>query len=329
MGSMKSDESLPSLPSAVSTDSLPDSVATSSELAQCQTVHVDTAGSNGEPSLPPVSDEEMEFSDHCSLSSVSESELGLLEKTDHHVPGPAEMKKWLITLKAENHEKKHLANLAMELYSVPRVVPKATPEVAASPLGCFSFDVLNHWNFDIAELRALTLKMLRSGCIWFLYLSPPRTMFSELMRLFNYHRMSASDFDRRWQQAVQYVCHSMSCAKVQLRGKRRFMYEHPWKASSWGLPEVQEVQRHPNVFTATFDMCACGMVSPAGQPVKKRTTILTNDKWLADQLNQRQCPGNHTHRPIEGSELGFSMSKWCQKYPPPLVSLLAKAMQQK
>ena len=104
MGSMKSDESLPSLPSAVSTDSLPDSVATSSELAQCQTVHVDTAGSNGEPSLPPVSDEEMEFSDHCSLSSVSESELGLLEKTDHHVPGPAEMKKWLITLKAENHE---------------------------------------------------------------------------------------------------------------------------------------------------------------------------------------------------------------------------------
>ena len=104
------------------------------------------------------------------------------------------------------------------------------------------------------------------------------------------------------------------------------MYEHPWRASSWKLQSVKKVQRHPKVYSVTFDMCQVGMLSPAGMPVKKRTTIMTNHAGLAEQLQARQCPGDHTHRPIEGSERGYSMSRWCQTYPAPLVEILAAAM---
>ena len=88
------------------------------------------------------------------------------------------------------------------------------------------------------------------------------------------------------------------------------MYEHPWRASSWKLQSVKKVQRHPKVYSVT----------------KKRTTIMTNHAGLAEQLQARQCPGDHTHRPIEGSERGYSMSRWCQTYPAPLVEILAAAM---
>ena len=101
------------------------------------------------------------------------------------------------------------------------------------------------------------------------------------------------------------------------------MFEHPQKASSWKLRCVEEVRCLAGVLAVDFDMCAVGMVSPLGQPIRKRTRILTNCRSLVDILRCKQCPRDHTHRQIKGQELGQSLGKWCQVYPEPLCEILA------
>ena len=210
--------------------------------------------------------------------------------------------------------------MGMEWYSVPRVL-------SGGRQPALSFDILNGWDFDLPVNKTLSMTLLKQKEIAYLFLSPPCTMFSELQRLFNYHRMDPEVFHRRMLQAKGYIKHSMEGAKVQVRRKRWFAYEHPWKASSWSLEDVEAVSHLPGVSKVTFDMCACGMVSLMGTPVKKRTTIMTNDEALVARLQDRQCSQDHVHRAIEGSELGHSMSRWCQTYPPGLVNVLAEALQ--
>ena len=82
----------------------------------------------------------------------------------------------------------------------------------------------------------------------------------------------------------------------------------------------------PGVQTVAFDMCACGMVSPLGEPIRKRTKLMTNHPGLATEISKYQCCKKHKHRAIEGSQLGHSLSKWAQVYPDGLVIVLAKAM---
>ena len=230
------------------------------------------------------------------------------------VPSPEVAASWL-----HRFEDWSVQTMAVEFYSVPRVLE----QTGQHP--CLSFDILTGWDFDRTNVKALSLRLLRQVDVRFLCLSPPCTMFSELMRLFNEHRMDPAVWESRWKQAVGYIEHSMDAAQIQIQKKNFFMYEHPWKARSWSLAAVQAVAHLESVILIDFDMCACGMVSPAGQPVRKRTRIMTNDPILASRLQSKQCPRNHQHRPIEGSELGYSMSKWCQKYPPGLVDLLSRA----
>lgn len=239
------------------------------------------------------------------------------QKGNQLVPGPD-----TVQLALTEGSKNKFGKIGVELYSPPRVLPVAMPDADSY----FSFDILTGWNFDCHVLKKLSQQLLMQLCFFFLYLSPPCTMFSELQRLFNYKRMNREVWAKRMQQAIAWIDHSMLCAQIQVKKNLFFMYEHPHKASSWDLPSVKQTAALSDVQLVTFDMCACGMRSPAGLPVKKRTTIMTNSSRLASALRTRQCSRDHEHRPIEGSERGFSMSKWCQKYPPGLVELLADAM---
>ena len=215
----------------------------------------------------------------------------------------------------------------MELYSVPRVLASVMMAVAANPqFGCLSFDILTGWDFDDESLRSLTFRLLELGVIAFLYLSPPCTMFSELQRLWNRRRISPQIWTIRWNTAVQYMEHSVQCAMIQLSRGKKFMLEHPWRASSWKLPCMQMLLSQAGVLAVTFDQCTCGLKSPSGMFVKKRTRIVTNSKSLFRKLAPKQCPKDHVHRQIEGSEMGHSMSRWCQHYPEGLVAILASCL---
>ena len=279
---------------------------------------VETMSAATPPDLPSEdggpqsdSDQTLFMDDYC----VDGPKLPMIEI---QVPLPLDIEKWM------RHRRVPQGNsLGMELYSPPRVLPMTDASGICSDLGCLSFDILNGWDFRVTSLKALSIRILESWDIARLFLSPPCTMFSELQRLFNYKRMTKEVFDARMQEARGYLQHSMHAAKKQHLKRRMWMYEHPWKASSWKLEEIQSVQKLPGVYTVDFDMCACGLLSPAGVPVKKRTRIMSNSKSLLSALKDKQCDRSHEHRPIEGSEMGHSMSKWCQVYPPGLVSILA------
>ena len=226
------------------------------------------------------------------------------------VPSPQFVQQWLRNGAPHGNQ-----IWGIELYSPPRVLAaslKARASIAATVLGLFSLDIMTGWNFDVEELKTLSLQVLTVVTVPFLYLSPPCTMFSSLQVLWNRHRMPQEVWDRRWQQSVAWVEHAMAAIRIQLDKGMRFMFEHPSRASSWRLACVQDIMSRPNIYCISFDMCAFDMRSPLGQLVKKRTIIMTNDSNLATLLRSRQCSKDHEHRRIEGSELGHSMSRWCQ-----------------
>ena len=297
-----------------------------------------------EPSLP--SDVE---SEGCSLEVVSDLDMSALDAMSSDdlelppdvesdegddVPSPRVALTNGTQVPSPNLVQQWLANgcphgntiLGMELYSPPRVLAvssRACASVATMRLGFFCFDLLTGWNFDIDELKTLSLQVLTTISVAFLYLSPPCTMFSSLQTLWNRHRMPQEVWDRRWKQSVAWVEHAMAAIRIQLQKGLRFMFEHPSRASSWRLHCVQDIMSRPDVFCISFDMCAFKMRSPLGQLVKKRTVIMTNDAVLATLLRSRQCTKDHEHRRIEGSEMCHSMSRWCQVYPPELCEVLA------
>ena len=242
------------------------------------------------------------------------------EEYDHRVPSPNDMVSWLRSPTGISEK----TNVGMELYSPPRVLASAA--VVNLAIGIFSFDIIHGWDLQREDLQKITIQLVQLGIISFLCLSPPCTMFSELQRLFNQKKMDPAIWDARMTQAIGFIRHCMAAARLQSQKGKRWMFEHPWKASSWGLECVQTVRALPNTWTVDFDMCAVGMRSPKGTPVKKRTRIMTNCPLLVKNLKGKQCPRDHEHRAVEGSELGKKMSTWCQIYPPELVSILAASM---
>ena len=323
--------SAPSLPSDVEqlptccSSSLPPDVDLdqSQEQMCCQDSDAETLPESVADSMDQVpSDIDMDMEDFPSPRVAM--------PTTAKVPPPEEIRQWLQG-KATEAAANLTGPLGLELYRPPRVLKAwaargGTLSIVLMTLGFLSFDILTGWNFDLAELRTLSFQILHALPVAFLYLSPPCTMFSSLQTMWNKHRMSQAVWDRRWQQAVEWVEHCMQAIRIQVAKGQRFMFEHPSRATSWKLPCVEEVKNLPGVSLVSFDMCAFGMTSPMLEPIKKRTVIMTNDPRLCDLLKNRQCTRDHVHRRIEGSQLGHRLSRWCQVYPPALCDVLASCL---
>ena len=91
----------------------------------------------------------------------------------------------------------------------------------------------------------------------------------------------------------------------QVARGRFFLREHPATASSWNLPIVQELERHPGVQVVVGDMCRWGMSiegdteeDKGPRLVKKPTKWMTDSPLLA-KLLQARCNGDHDHRKLE------------------------------
>ena len=211
-----------------------------------------------------------------------------------------------------------------EYYSPPRVLPVARQH---GQRGCLSLDVMTGWDFNSAANRDLSRQCLAMLHIMLFVLSPPCTAFSELQRLWNYKRMTAEAIHQQWAQGMLYLRHSMDCAMDQVRQGAYFAFEHPARASSWGLPEVQRVLSQPGVVVVTFDQCMLGLTSKVhGIPTRKRTKIATNCPALAQRFASPccRCDRSHIHQTIQGSEGGLRRSIWAQMYTPGKVDLLAR-----
>ena len=82
------------------------------------------------------------------------------------------------------------------------------------------------------------------------------------------------------------------------------------------------------VASIDFDQCATGLVGPNGQPIKKRTKLLTNVPEVLERFAGRQCTCAVAHLRIEGSCLGVPLSKYCQVYTPKLCDELLERVRQ-
>ena len=97
----------------------------------------------------------------------------------------------------------------------------------------------------------------------------------------------------------------------------------------WNSTQTIQVIDLQSPYTVEFDMCAFGMKSPSGVPIMKRTRFLTNSKRMKEASHGHFCNGRHkTHQKISGNDQGHRISRWCQVYPPELVTAMVGAILQ-
>ena len=101
-----------------------------------------------------------------------------------------------------------------------------------------SVDILTGFDVLLAEKRQEVMAHLRARQPRSAMLSPPRTMFSQLMNT-NWARMDPAVVKRRWQRGhgVAEIC--CGCGLLIMGTGGYFVLEHPTGASSWRLPDVQ------------------------------------------------------------------------------------------
>ena len=172
------------------------------------------------------------------------------------------------------------------------------------------FDPLDSkpWDFNKVQKRTRAETILRMERPWLLVLSPPCTMFSQLMHR-NRWRMSREEWRRRWNEAIRHIRWCMRLCQIQQSLGGIYLYEQPWGAASWKDTTVIEQCASPGAICVKSHMCAHGMTIQ-GTPVFKPTGFLTNSVRLAQHL-RKECSGDHAHISL----MGGGKSKLAQEYP--------------
>ena len=79
-----------------------------------------------------------------------------------------------------------------------------------------------------------------------------------------------------------------------------FLHEHPYSASSWKEPCVEEIMATKGVKVVRGDMCAFGMWQESNgstegkELVMKPTGFMTNAQCIAEELGEK-CNRSHRH----------------------------------
>ena len=100
--------------------------------------------------------------------------------------------------------------------------------------------------------------------------------------------------------------------RIQHENGMYFLHEHPHSATSWKMPEVEEIMGLDGVELTKGDMCAFGMYQDTDEGRKlvlKPAGFMTNANEIGNELNKR-CEGNHSHVTIVNGR-----AKKAQVYP--------------
>lgn len=211
----------------------------------------------------------------------------------------------------------------MEFFSPPRVAVALRREQMCAK---HSFDLETGYDFLTCEDRAQALRLWQTHRPFFTMLSPPCTMYSSMQNL-NLAKMDPDVKQKRFNEAHCLLDFAMMIAQRQMQRFKFFCHEHPQKASSWQRHTVQAVAALPGVMSVTFDQCQVGLKTPVSQqPLRKRTTLLTNSPQIVEVFAPLQCQCEVEHAVIQGSEGGISLSKHCQIYTPEFVEKLVEGV---
>ena len=103
--------------------------------------------------------------------------------------------------------------------------------------------------------------------------------------------------------------------QLQSDGGRYFHAENPQGSKAWKDRRFKQLKcRH---YYVTFHQCRLNLKHPkTGKPLRKATTIITNNGNLAVSLARYKCRcGRGSHDQISGSFQGRSVSSWAEDYP--------------
>ena len=115
----------------------------------------------------------------------------------------------------------------------------------------------------------------------------------------------------------------------QMEQGAHFHLEQPLGSEMLLQPELEQLRY--GTLTTVFDMCAVGRLNWKGEPLQKRTVILTTSRIMHEALDCRYCKGGHDHRRIEGQvkHLGnwVPLSTYAAKYSAGFARAVTRAVQ--
>ena len=214
-----------------------------------------------------------------------------------------------------------------EIYSPPRITEVASrmKMKRAWALDLTTLDEHgNPWDFSLGNQRKKALELLERDKPLLLVACPMCGPFSSINDL-NYVKMNTEEIQVKLKDAMMHMRFALCLCLKQLAAGRLFMFEHPSGASSWGTKMMQEMLGKEGVFLSKFDFCQLGMevLGADGGKVsaKKRTSVMTNSRHLAEILRQAQCSGAHRHEQLVGGK-----AKQCEVYPEKFAELICTAL---
>ena len=145
--------------------------------------------------------------------------------------------------------------------------------------------------------------------------------------MWNVDKWTPEEYTSRMADAEAMFDYSLDLCEDQHARGRGCVLEHPAPASSWKRDKARRIMAIPGFSRTNFDQCATGLVSPSNEPMKKRTSLLSNMVSIQDLFSQRQCNCTVPHRTIQGSDQGLRLSTFAQRYPDIMCNVLVQAVQ--
>ena len=211
-----------------------------------------------------------------------------------------------------------------EGFSRPRLVPRCA---AFHLIGGQSFDWKDDSEMDLAGVngRATVWAHVNLYEPKVLMLSPPCTLYSQLMELWGRKSMG----ETRYQSRRLDFCPSAPSLPIT---KGNITGTSFWNIQMAPVPGKKIVWLHistqPGVFLSRFDQCRFGLRCPYTQePIRKRTRLVHNIPEVDAIFNNQFCLCEEPHRQIQGAEGGIQISSFCETYPPQMVDALLSGVQ--
>ena len=116
--------------------------------------------------------------------------------------------------------------------------------------------------------------------------SPMCTAFSTWQRINNKIRCPVT-VAAELKRAKEHLTFCVELYRLQARGGRYFLHEHPAYATSWQTDIIEGMMSEPGVSRVVGDQCLYGCEAECGSQVKEPTGFMTNAPELGKELAMR------------------------------------------
>ena len=134
------------------------------------------------------------------------------------------------------------------------------------------------WDFRRTCDRKLAREMVALNEPTWVIGAPPCTAFSIWNWAMNYQKMDGYVVRRKLEEGRLHVNCVCSLYRMQQKGGRYYLHEHPATALSWEEDAIRKLAALPGTYCVTADQCAYGLVTPsADDPDKNAPSFKPNE----------------------------------------------------